>query len=165
MKNNGLANDSLYAWYVWFYCIRTVGRNKMTYNVSESKIHMAIAQYLNMVIKSPSRWHTVEVSNQQAGKAGMFKQMALKRKNVVTGWPDIEIFWRTPRFAILLPDGSTGVGGGILTMIFLEVKTPDGKLTDKQLALHQELRNEGNYVYIVRSVDDVQTVLKELGVI
>lgn len=53
--------------------------------ILENKIHTGIAQYLNLVIKRPSRWHTVEVSNQQSGRAGMFKQIALKKRGVITG--------------------------------------------------------------------------------
>jgi len=123
----------------------------MQLELTENQIHNAIADYLNTVIKRPSRWHTVEVSNQAKGKAAMFKQMALKRRGVVTGWPDIEIFW--------MQEEEFG-GEVVLYIIFLEVKTAKGKLTEKQEALHKELKEDGHYVYVVRSVDDVIQVLK-----
>ncbi len=125
----------------------------MTYNVLESKIHISIANYLRYVIKFPSRWHTVEVSNQQAGKAGMFKQIALKKKGSVTGWPDICIYWQNP-------DKFDNV-----KLIFLEVKIEGGKLTDRQAALHEELKKEGHHVFTVRSVSEVEVILKDLEVI
>jgi len=117
--------------------------------VLENQIHLAIAKYLNMVIKRPSRWHTVEVSNQASGNAARNRQVALKARGVRTGWPDIEIFKVTPIH------GSTGIKGGYSEVIFLEVKAPEGKLTEKQEALHQELREDGHVVHVVRSVEDV----------
>lgn len=123
---------------------------KINFNVLEEKIHADIAKYLNIVIKRPSRWHTVEVSNQAFGKQAMIRQMRLKRRGVITGWPDITIMWRT-----LLG----------WKLIFLEIKALNGKLTEKQECLHNELIEDGHYVYVVRSVDDVEKILKELKVI
>ena len=133
-------------------------KNQRQPDALEYTIHCQIADYLNLVIKRPSRWHTVEVSNQASGAAAMFKQMALKRKGVVTGWPDIEIFWypKGLKYTEQLPH---------LYMIFLEVKSPTGKLTERQEALHKELREDGHHVFVVRSVNDVESILKELGVI
>lgn len=121
--------------------------------VLENAIHTHIANYLNMVIKRPSRWHTVEVSNQSSGRSAMLRQMALKRKGVITGWPDIEILWR---------DESKSHA---TIMIFLEVKVPGGKLTEKQEALHKELKEDGHYVYVTHSVDETELILKEIGLI
>ena len=50
-------------------------------------------------------------------------------------------------------------------MIFLEIKSVKGKLTERQEALHKELRAEGHFVSVVRSVDDVIDALNGLGVI
>lgn len=117
---------------------------------SETEIHKNIAKYLNLVIRRPSRWHTVEVSNQAQGKAAMIKQMALKRRGVVTGWPDIEIIYKVDN---------------AFKILFLEVKNADGVLTDKQKALHQELREDGHDVYVVRSVNNVENALRNIGLI
>lgn len=124
--------------------------------VLENTIHAQIAQYLNLVIKRPSRWHTVEVSNQASGRAAMFRQIALKRKGVVTGWPDICVYHtvRWPGYDITSTD-----------LIFLEVKIPGGQLTEKQAALHKELKEDGHEVHVVHSVDEVKTILEHLGVI
>ncbi len=124
--------------------------------ILESKIHTEIAQYLNRVIKRPSRWHTVEVSNQASGRAAMLRQMALKRKGCITGWPDIMIYHTVPWPAY----------GQVSTdIIFLEVKVPGGKLTEKQEALHAELKEDGHHVSVVYSVEEVKTILKDLGVL
>lgn len=119
--------------------------------VLENKIHIAIADYLNLVIKRPSRWHTVEVSNQQKGRAGMFKQMALKRRGVKTGWPDIEIFLH-----------SGYKNSAMFYIIFLEVKAPGGELTEVQERLHQELKEDGHQVHVVYGVEEVEQILKGL---
>ncbi len=125
--------------------------------VLENQIHTAIARYLDMVIKRPSRWMTIEVSNQSSGRAAMLRQVALKRRGVVTGTPDIFIWW-------INPDGD-GSGMPELRMIFLEVKISGGKLTEKQEALHKELKEDGHEVFVVYSVNDVENILRELGVI
>ena len=116
----------------------------------EYAIHCQIADYLTMVIKKPSRWWSIEVSNQQSGVIGMIKQNKLKRKGVLTGTPDIQIIWKTEDF---------------VKLIFLEVKTATGTLTERQRALHEELRQEGHSVSVVRSVEETKAILKGLGVI
>ena len=120
----------------------------------EEEIHLAIAQYLDLVIKRPSRWHTVEVSNQANGWAAMHRQKRLKAKGVRTGWPDIEIMHRHTHEYYWSTD-----------LIFLEVKSATGKLTEKQEALHNELKDDGHYVYVVRSVEDVKEILGNLRII
>ncbi len=132
---------------------------------SEEAIHRSIADYLDTVVKRPSRWHTVEVSNQQAGKAGMFKQMALKRRGVRTSWPDIEIFWNQN---ILMGEREFGrfyENSTMFRMIFLEVKIPGDKANDKQAALHQELIEDGYHVFVVHSIEETIAALKEVGMI
>ena len=132
----------------------------------EYPIHCAIADYLNLVIKRPSRWHTVEVSNQQSGVAGMIKQGKLKRKGCVTGWPDIMIMNYFPA-EISCPCGTIikSTFPNILKLIFLEVKIPGGKLTEKQEVLHKELREDGHEVFVIHSVEETKHILGSLGVI
>lgn len=96
-------------------------------------------------------------SNQAQGKAAMLRQMALKRRGVVTGWPDIEIIWINP--------DSDGWGRPELKIIFLEVKAADGSLTEKQKTLHAELIEDGHDVFVVRSVSDVENALRDIGLI
>lgn len=123
----------------------------------EEQIHLAIAQYLDTVIKRPSRWHTIEVSNQASEWQAINRQKKLKARGVRTGWPDISIYWINP--------DSDGWGRPELKLIFLEVKSAKGKLTEKQEVLHEELKEDGHEVFVVRSVDEVKSILQELGVI
>lgn len=133
--------------------------------ISEYKLHCLIAQFLSLVIKKPSRWTTIEVSNHGSGKAAMINQMMDRKKGVTTAFPDILIIWRLPFQATYVPgDDRLDVTGGV-RLIFLEVKVPGGKLTEKQEALHKELREEGHVVEIVRSIDETKAILTNLGVI
>lgn len=123
---------------------------------SEYTIHCLIAQYLNLVIKKPSRWTTIEVSNHGSGKAAMINQMMDKKRGVTTGFPDIMIIWQRSKGAVY---------GSQISLIFLEVKALGGKLTEKQEALHKELREEGHSVFVTHSVDGTKVILTNLGVI
>jgi len=122
----------------------------MAIKISEEIIHNQIAQYLNMVIKSPSRWLTIETSNQQGGKFAAIRQAKQRRKGVITGWPDIMIIHVT-KFGVRL--------------IFLEVKSQTGRLTPSQIKIHAELAFEGHSIHVVYSVDDVKNILQNMGII
>jgi len=139
--------------------VAKVNKKRTVYvpDLLEEQIHLQIAQYLDLVIKRPSRWHTVEVSNQSGTWAAMHRQKRLKAKGVRTGWPDICIYWNNLEY--------DGWGCWLLRLVFLEVKSAKGKLTEKQEALHAELKEDGHHVYVVRSVDEVKEILNELGVI
>ncbi len=117
---------------------------------TEVAIHCAIADYLRLVVKPPNRWCTIEVSNQSSGKAAMLRQMALKRRGVTTGWPDIQLLW------------CFGVSPPAFHIVFFEVKAKAGVLTEKQKALHKELLDEGHSVFVVRSVEQVKSALKAI---
>lgn len=131
-------------------------QKKRIYNLSEYALHCQIAQYLNMVIKSPSRWLTIEVSNHGSGKAAMINQMMDRKRGVITGFPDIAIWHKY---------FNADCDNWHMNMIFLEVKIPGGKLTEKQENVHNQLKEEGHYVSVVYSVDDVKNILEQMGVI
>lgn len=111
-------------------------------NMSEEAIHIAIADYLNIALDSRSFWMTIEVSNQQGGYAGFAKQKKLRRKGVKKGTPDIFI-WQDGR------------------ILWLEVKSKTGTITDNQDYMHHRLQSLGHMVEIVRSVEDAQEALKK----
>lgn len=120
----------------------------------ESIIHKAIAQYLRTIIKRPSRWQTIEVSNNQSGKWAMINQKQRTAKGIITGWPDIEIFI-TKHY----PDFISN------ELIFLEIKIPGKDAEPHQAALHKELREDGHEVFVVHSVDEVKDIFEKLGII
>ena len=113
----------------------------------EDTIHINIATYLALVLHKDD-WTTIEVSNQQGGWAGKFKQIMLKKKGVKKGWPDILIHH--------------GEGKSI----YLEVKSKDGAIQAEQKRLHKSLYDRrGIPTEIVRNVDEVKEVLKRHKII
>ena len=44
--------------------------------------------------------------------------------------------------------------------IWLEVKTPTGKVTPKQKAYHEKLRKQGERVYVVRSKEEAISIVQ-----
>jgi hypothetical protein len=114
-------------------------------DLSEAKIHEAIIDtFAKSLPAEVIEYTTFEVSNQQGGKGGMFKQIKLKKRGVKSGWPDIQIFWNN---------------AGTKEILFLEVKSKKGKVSDIQEAMHERLRSLGMYVEVVRSVDDALAAL------
>ena len=65
------------------------------------------------------------------------------------GWPDLELFIDRAWWRADLP----------WSPIFLEIKTPKGRVSPAQTAVHAELQAAGCAVEIVRSVEDVTEVL------
>lgn len=70
---------------------------------------------------------------------------ALKQAGFRPGFPDLMLFSKNGSIA------------------FLEVKIEGGRMQDSQKDMHALLRGRGQSVAVVRSVSDVQDVLKEWG--
>jgi hypothetical protein len=51
---------------------------------------------------------------------------------------------------------------GFPCFLWLEVKAPTGKQSDKQKEFEKEVLDEGHDYFVVRSIDDVEKILKEL---
>jgi hypothetical protein len=49
-------------------------------------------------------------------------------------------------------------------VFWLEVKAPKGRVSDAQLSFHWELEKRNHICAVVRSIDDVRLVFKELGI-
>lgn len=45
-------------------------------------------------------------------------------------------------------------------LFWLEIKTENGHLRDSQIIMHTKLKDYGQHVYIVRSLEDVQKIIK-----
>jgi len=60
-----------------------------------------------------------------------------------------------------IPDLCVCLRGG--RIIFLEVKTSTGNLTNSQPFIHEALRKLDHTVYVVRSVEDVIKIMEEVG--
>jgi hypothetical protein len=53
--------------------------------------------------------------------------------------------------------------GGTISVVWLEVKTKTGKQNQDQINFQQEVTENGHYYFVVRSIDDVETVLKGIS--
>jgi hypothetical protein len=63
------------------------------------------------------------------------------------------------------PDTLLAIPGSInkvfYTALFIEFKTPDGKVTPEQETSHEALRGAGNAVVIIRSLIDFQNLIRQ----
>jgi hypothetical protein len=104
----------------------------------ERDLQKAIIQYLRAVIAPPA----VFTSIAHGGFALALAQgKALKATGLLAGWPDIQV----------VSDGR---------LYLAEVKTPSGRLSEAQERTHALLRAARCPVAVVRSVDDVQALLR-----
>ena len=107
---------------------------------SEQQIHVAIAQFLDVALPAGA-WHTaLDSSSKSSAVAGA----QLKARGGKKGTPDHLVLWH----------------GGVL---FLEVKTRKGRASPEQFAVRDALQANGCHWALVRSVEDVETVLRETG--
>lgn len=112
----------------------------MKRNRAEDILHASIAKYLTLAEPPGFFWTSIENRNNGRNEGGRRKQRGCK-----AGIPDILTIYQ----------------GRVL---FLEVKTPKGRLRPSQKKLIPEIEQAGAGVVVVRSVDDVFHVLKEAGV-
>lgn len=112
----------------------------------EGPIQKAIVDHLRAVMP----WAIVHHCRNEINKRGKHIAIELanaKRKGAVTGFPDL----------IVLPYANVGA-------LFFEVKAEGNYATDSQKEVHQQMRDLGYRVAVVRSVDDVRESLAEWGV-
>ena len=71
-----------------------------------------------------------------AGGGGRVRGAKLKKAGLQAGWPDIQLIYKGQYYG-------------------LEVKTPRGRLSPSQSALHKKLIKDGSRVAVVRSVQEM----------
>ena len=114
---------------------------------SEDRVHLRIAQWLDIMLPPGSIWHH---SPNEGNRHVAFK-VKQKRMGTRPGWPDIEIF---------VPGDQTLCG--ISLSIFIEVKGSKGKATANQIAIRDKLEEAGGIWQLCRSVEQVQDFLEGL---
>lgn len=121
----------------------------------EQKIQGQIADLFWKILKPPVLWLAIDHSNARNSFAGSIK----KYMGVKKGTPDMMLSWRD---SALVP-----VPGRVLQPCYvgwLEVKAPEGKLSDAQVEWREMARLAQHMHAVVRSVDDVLKTLQEWGV-
>lgn len=112
----------------------------------EGPVQRAIVEYLRSVMP----WAIVHHCKNEINKRGKHIQIELvnaKRKGAVTGFPDL----------LVLPYAEIGA-------LFFEVKAEGNYATKEQKVVHDQMRDLGYRVAVVRSVEDVREALAEWGV-
>ena len=116
--------------------------------MNEYELHRGIALWLNEVLPPGSvMHHSPGEGRRHVAFASKLKQMGMQ-----AGWPDLELFIPALGFS----------ENQRKAPIFLEIKTQKGKVRSNQTEIHTRLRGSGCYVFVVRSIREVESCLSEL---
>jgi hypothetical protein len=110
-------------------------------NHPEQLVHQSIAAYLNVALP-PDAWHAAIDS---AGKASLAIAARLKARGGKRGTPDHVVLWQGQN-------------------LWLEVKSPVGRVSYDQTEVSERIRAAGGKWAIVRSIIDVEAVMRQFGV-
>jgi hypothetical protein len=118
--------------------------------LTERDIHQSIVDWLQVALPDGSVFH----HSPNEGRHKVQYRVMQKRLGVRAGWPDIEIFanrtwWREDTGLHWAP-------------VFLEIKTPTGRLSENQKRIHDKLNKAGCHVAVVRSIDETCEALSQL---
>ena len=108
--------------------------------MSELALHNAVASYLHVMLPANAYFTTFPAGGGGRTRGGKLKRMGLK-----PGFPDLIVFWKS-------------------VAILFELKTAKGRLSEAQEQTHMELQRAGVFVYVCRSLADVESVLRNLHV-
>lgn len=108
---------------------------------AEDLLQIDMGRWLHVVAPDLIWWHTPNGGARDARVGSV-----LKRMGALAGVPDL---------AFLLPDRR---------VLWVEVKTPTGRLTPEQRALHPRMSDAGHPVLIARSIDDLRAILSDHGI-
>ena len=110
---------------------------------AEMQLHVAIAELLRATASPGVRfWHTPNGGKRAKQEAAQFKLMGVK-----AGVSDL---------VISMPGGRTG---------YIEVKAPNGRLTEEQENFLAAMAANGNPTAVVRSLDEAVSILTNWGAI
>ena len=113
--------------------------------MTEAELHKLIVDYLQIALPAGSVVH----HSPNEGRHKVAYRAKQKRLGMRAGWPDLEIFVQRTWWQADQP----------WSPIFLEIKTPKGRVSPAQHAVHAELETAGCAVAVVRSVEDVAEIL------
>jgi hypothetical protein len=115
-------------------------RSLMPRQSAEQTLHRHVADLLRLVLPA-----SVLATTFPAGGGGRVRGRVLKGMGLVPGMPD----W------LIAHGGKT---------LWIELKSPIGRLSPEQKAVHERLRQAGHFVEIGRSIDDVIDALDRHGI-
>ncbi len=106
----------------------------------EERLHAAVADFLRVALVPPAFFTTFP-----AGGGGKVRGGRLKLLGLRPGMPDILV-----------------VGWGCL--VGIELKTANGIVSASQNLVHGEFRDCGHPIFVCRSIDEVETALRQSGI-
>ena len=109
-------------------------------NASEEQVQRALAEYLAWNLKPGVMWTHMPSGGMRDRVAGA----KLKAMGHHAGWPDLQF-----------------VFGG--TILFLELKTVGGRVSDTQFEVHQALRAQGVTVRVAAGLDEALAIIDMWG--
>jgi hypothetical protein len=107
----------------------------------EGPLQVSIVQYARAVL--PHGWIVKHTANKPRSK---FQGAREKRMGAKAGWPDVDII---------------GPADFPPCLWLLEVKPEHGRLSEEQAACHDQLKDLGHNVRVVRSIDDVRRAFRD----
>lgn len=110
--------------------------------VSEESIQRALADYLPFALKPGVMWTHMPSGGMRDRVAGA----KLKAMGHHAGWPDLQFVYAG-------------------TVMFLELKSGKGRISDTQLAVHQGLRNAGVTVRVAVGFEEAMATLDDWGLL
>lgn len=136
---------------------------KINKTIPEYTRHKHIAKYLDTFLIGD--YNTIEISNQQGGKAGMIKQKKLKELGAQDGTQDIIIhYWKETRIVPIGLYNCDPVVAIIPATLYLEVKRTGKEAREDQLLRHAAVLKYGCPTEVVHDVDETRAALKKHGV-
>lgn len=118
--------------------------------LTEAQLHKAVAGFLDAALPmGRCVWTTFP-----AGGGGKVRGAKLKAAGLRKGWPDVQIVWRVPDS--MLRDRCYFIG--------IELKTETGIVDADQQRCHAAIRKAGGYVFVCRSLDEVEGCLQGFGI-
>ena len=104
--------------------------------MTEAQLHKAVVLYLGWSL--PGGAVVIHIPNE--GKRGWKAQRDLKDTGVLKGAPDLMVCYDS-------------------RVHFIELKVAKGRISSSQVSVHERLKDQGFYVAICRSLDDVYDFL------
>lgn len=107
----------------------------------EFTLQKAVCQFLKWAVPADCVWHSIPNGGQRHTRAAQ----KLVATGLRAGVPDLLVIYR-----------------GRPT--YIELKTPVGRLSADQRQMHQRLAAAGADVFVLRSVEGVESSLREIGI-
>ena len=116
------------------------GSPTSAHQAPELALHVAVSRFLRAALPNEATYTTFPL-----GGGGQARGQRLKAMGTRAGWPDLQVLYAGRAFLI-------------------ELKGPDGRLSEDQVCTHRRIKSAGCPVVVARSVEDVDAALRNWGI-